>query len=68
MLGSGFLGQSIELACGGISFNLAIPTRVVIFDEPLTQTREGVVIEVLNLPLNLLNVGHTVLRSTPIVA
>jgi hypothetical protein len=68
MLSKGFIGEKVEFPGGRVSFDLAIPTRLVILNEPLTQPRQGVVIESLYLLLNLFNVGHAVLRSTPIVA
>jgi len=68
MLGTGFLGEEVELAGGGIGFDLTVPPRMVVFQKPQTEAGERLVIEVLDLLFNLLNVGHAALQSAPIVA
>ena len=61
MLSQSFVSKKLELSCCGISFDLPIPTGMIVLDEPLAQPREGLVVETLDLPLNLFNVAHVVL-------
>jgi hypothetical protein len=58
MLRTGFVGEEVELSGGGISLDLAIPARLVVFQEPPTEAGERLVVKLLDLPFNLLNVGH----------
>jgi len=68
MLGESFIGEKIKLPGGRVSFDLPIPPGMVVFNEPLTQPRERLIVETLDLLLNLFNAAHAVLRSTPILA
>jgi len=68
MLSQGFIGEEIELSSGRVSFDLAIPTGMVIFDEPLTKQGEATVIETLYFLLNSFNVAHVILRLGSSVA
>jgi len=63
MLCGSFLDEKIELSGSCIRFDLAIPTGMLILNEPLAQARKRPVIEMLNLLFNPLNVSHAVLRS-----
>jgi hypothetical protein len=62
MLNTGLVGEEVKCASGGVSFDLTIPPSVVVFDEPLAQACKSLIVEIFNLPLDLLNVAHSVLR------
>jgi hypothetical protein len=53
MLRESFIGERIELSGRRVSFDLPIPPGVIVFDEPLTQPREGLVVKALDLLLDL---------------
>jgi predicted DNA-binding antitoxin AbrB/MazE fold protein len=68
MFSQRFIGEKVELSGGRVRFDLAIPSCMIILDEPLAQLRERLLVEALDLLLNAFNFGHAVLRSKPIVA
>jgi hypothetical protein len=68
MFSERFIGEKVEFPGSRVRFDLAIPSRMVILDEPLAQFRERPFVEAFDPPLNAFNFGHAVLRSKAIVA
>src|SRR5205823_5355544 len=68
MLCQAFFSEKIQLSVRGIRSYLSVPPCVRIFDEPLAQTGEGLIVEALNFAFDLLDFGHVVRpQSSPII-